>query len=916
MPKFLKYFVFSFVALVIILLIAPLLIPTDSYKGLLINEVKKATKRDLVIDGTIKLSFLPKPSISLTKLKLPSVPKAQDPIMVEADEVSGSLSLVSLLTGNIVISSIELIKPVVKLETLNDGTSTWEFTKIADNKQVADNQAKTIESNKASGSIKELPFYVEKISIKNGQLLYRKGSDKTIIENIYLELGIDSARGPINFATQFDAFNQNINISGKVKDLGDIIPVIIDVKAGLNKVTIAGNANISELSFAGNIESRGLLKDISSLFADTKITKNPSQAYKVIAPISVSKDKIEVSDADLAMGKLEGKGSATYSLIYKKGNANLIFNPGNLVITIDSSSASDNSLMSQINIAAESIKPILAALGITANVPESLNRKLTFSANNYYKAKEIVLDDIAFVLGEANLKGMLKFTELTAEPNIYYDLKSGNGSALISIFKDNIPINLPEVKIKGSASIDKNNINTKSTVISTLGADIIIKGNIETASAIKPSISLLVYGDNLKQTISRLFDKASIPSMQAFSLSSTIEGDLSRSLNIKLNKSNIVLNSNNTIFSGDTILTVNKQKPFISANIQLSSINLTSASNANIEPSATNKRVSGPSNKSYWSDDKIDMAFLEIIDGSVNLAIDKLTKDSLAFDNIKTRVKLNNGVMQIDSLTGGLYGGKLQALGQVSNKEASFKFDLKEARLNNIITQNNKIKITQGVVNCNSDIKTYGTSLHQYMSNLSGTVNLNGYDGRISGFSLKKIVDNLHKPKNLEDVLRVFKVSFSGGETEFKNFDTVLTIKNGIGDLSSCKLNAEGADLTAKGQINFPKYTMDVKASVAIDINGMPPFNIFLYGFIENPQHKFDIKALQKHLVQNVLNNALEGISKGSVKPKDILNNVIGLGNKKKAGEQETEHHEDKDRQRDQDELKNLMKKGIKGLFK
>jgi AsmA protein len=909
MPKLLKYSIFSLLVLIIILLIVPFLIPTDSYKGLLISEAKKATGRDLKIDGSIKLTFLPKPSVILTKLKILSLPEAQDPIILDIDEVSASLSIASLLTGKIVISSIELNKPVIKLETLSSGRGTWEFDKAASSGSAVK------EVSSAEEVSKELPFYVEKITIKNGQIEYRKGVDKTNVDNISLEFGIDSLRGPINFASKFSALNQSIEISGKVKEFGDIIPVILDVKVGLNKVSISGDFDIVNASFVGDIGSQGLLKDLNSIFADPKITKNPSQNYKLSASISANKEQIEIQGANLGIGRAEGKANATYSIEKKAGNLSLMFNPGNLSININASESINGLSTNQINITAETIKPLLDALEIVVNLPESFNKKFILSANNYCKGQEIILDDISFALGNVNLNGMLKFTELSTKPFISYDLKTTNGSALISIFKDNIPIVLSEVKVKGSSRIDQNNISTKSTVISAARADITIQGNIDVGQEVKPSLSILIAGDNLKQTIGQLFNKNSLPPIGAFSISTMIDGDLSKTLNIKLNKSNMVFNSNNTIFSGDTILTLNKPTPFISTNLQLSSINLTPSNDVSVGSNAPTKQVLS-SNRGYWSDDKIDMSFLGVIDGNFNIAVDKLTKESLVFDNIKTKIQLSNGVMKLESLTGNLYGGTLNGLGQVSNKDIAFKFDLKEARLRNIMSQNNKIKITQGVINCNSDIKTYGTSLYQYMSNLSGSVTLNGHDGKISGFNLKKIVDSLSNPKNLENVLSTFKGSFSGGETQFKNFESLLNIKNGIGDLSSCKLDGDGANVTAKGQINFPRYVMDINASVKLDINAMPPFNVSLYGPIDNPEHKFDINTLQKHLVQNVLSKALDNITKGKMKPQDILNNVMNLGNKKRNNSQEPEQNTNDNRQQDTDQLKSLMKKGIKGLFK
>jgi uncharacterized protein involved in outer membrane biogenesis len=114
-----------------------------------------------------------------------------------------------------------------------------------------------------------------------------------------------------------------------------------------------------------------------------------------------------------------------------------------------------------------------------------------------------------------------------------------------------------------------------------------------------------------------------------------------------------------------------------------------------------------------WSKDTIDLPLLNKFDGDLTLTIQKIIKGSLIFDNIKTTILLANGVLDIKSLNGNLYGGTLIATGKISsqvNQPVSFKASIKDAELKNIVPQGGKIKVTQGVVNCVLDLKTKGQS--------------------------------------------------------------------------------------------------------------------------------------------------------------------------------------------------------------
>jgi uncharacterized protein involved in outer membrane biogenesis len=115
--KFLKYSAGLFILIIIILLIIPLFISLESYKGLATDKVKEITDQELQVNGKITLSLLPTPTITVRDIKLASLPDADIPSLLEIKEVSASLSILSLFRGNIEISKIEINKPVLKFRT-------------------------------------------------------------------------------------------------------------------------------------------------------------------------------------------------------------------------------------------------------------------------------------------------------------------------------------------------------------------------------------------------------------------------------------------------------------------------------------------------------------------------------------------------------------------------------------------------------------------------------------------------------------------------------------------------------------------------------------------------------------------------------------------------------------------------------
>ena len=97
--------------LIVALLAAPSLIDVNSFKPEIVAQVKKATGRDLVIDGPIGLSLLPTPTVTVAGVRFFNVPGSKNPNMVEMKSVTATLSVGALLTGGIEVSEVFHLGP-------------------------------------------------------------------------------------------------------------------------------------------------------------------------------------------------------------------------------------------------------------------------------------------------------------------------------------------------------------------------------------------------------------------------------------------------------------------------------------------------------------------------------------------------------------------------------------------------------------------------------------------------------------------------------------------------------------------------------------------------------------------------------------------------------------------------------------
>ncbi|XVN41681.1 MAG: AsmA family protein [Rickettsia endosymbiont of Argas persicus] len=394
-------------------------------------------------------------------------------------------------------------------------------------------------------------------------------------------------------------------------------------------------------------------------------------------------------------------------------------------------------------------------------------------------------------------------------------------------------------------------------------------------------------------------------------------------LNGEVQKAKDILRINDKISAFNTNIAIKgdinlaSQKPNFNLNIYSPLINLEKILSSNHPAPASNQvnnsNVPAARNSTPWSNSPIDLSFLNSIEGQIFANIDKLTNDSLVINNLKTKLSITGGKLNITSINANIYGGELSANGYIDggkSQNASIKVDLKNAYLKNLTPQGGKIKITDGRLNFKTELNSTGNSVYAYVNNLNGQFNVNSSNGKISGFDLNRIVDGVNNAKNTESVLRLINGSFSGGATSFSDLVVSGNIERGVVKLTEYRLDASPAKANAHGQVNLSQYILDVGASVAI--NNLPPLGVKFYGSINNPQHKLDIEALQTYLVKNVL--VIKDLKSGEKKPENIIKDALGL-RKKKDNSANEQNNNTQPENKEADPVNKLLKKGLKKLF-
>ena len=177
--------------LVAALLAAPSFIDLNSYKPQIVAEVKKATGRELVVDGPMSLTLLPLPSASVAGVKFFNMPGSKNPNMVDVKSITVKPALFALLGGRLEVDEVTLVEPKIVLEINAEGKPNWEFTpSVAEAKPAAPKPSSP------------MPLSLGRLTIENGTLIFSdsKAGLAVTAEQANVTASVGSIDGPYALA--------------------------------------------------------------------------------------------------------------------------------------------------------------------------------------------------------------------------------------------------------------------------------------------------------------------------------------------------------------------------------------------------------------------------------------------------------------------------------------------------------------------------------------------------------------------------------------------------------------------------------------------------------------------------------------------------------------------------------------------
>ena len=156
--------------------------------GPLQARIKAATGRDVTIGGGIELKLGLVPKLIVNDVRVGNAPWAKTPDLLSAKRVEVEVALLPLLQRRFELVRLNLIEPVIALETNAKGRGNWELTVPS-----SDTGAPKADSG-------AIPLGIDDLSMKRGALTFRDGAtgSETHVTIDELALRARNAQSPVN----------------------------------------------------------------------------------------------------------------------------------------------------------------------------------------------------------------------------------------------------------------------------------------------------------------------------------------------------------------------------------------------------------------------------------------------------------------------------------------------------------------------------------------------------------------------------------------------------------------------------------------------------------------------------------------------------------------------------------------------
>jgi uncharacterized protein involved in outer membrane biogenesis len=254
-----------------------------------------------------------------------------------------------------------------------------------------------------------------------------------------------------------------------------------------------------------------------------------------------------------------------------------------------------------------------------------------------------------------------------------------------------------------------------------------------------------------------------------------------------------------------------------------------------------------------WSRETFSLAALAVVDSDLTLSGEAFSWGKWRIERPIAALVLADGQLRLDHLSGGIFGGTIDASGQLAavDGQANLTVAVHHVALDQALQQIAGSGALTGRADIDLTLAASGLSAAELVGDLQGTLTLASRDGTIAGIDLPAISARLGEAKGAMDLPGLVR-GLSGGRTPYRSLDGTFRIADGIARSDDLRLVAEAAEGRADTTLDLPKWLIHSRVELRLTEHAAaPPLPVTLDGAIEAPHLVFEVNAFESYLLQH-----------------------------------------------------------------
>ena len=303
------------ITLILVFLAFPRLVDLEGFKPRIAEEFRKATGRTLALDGELDIDFVPYPRLAASDVRVLSSGEDAAFELVTLKAFRLGVRLLPLLSGEIEISDIEIVEPLVRLERLPDGRGNWQ---AAPRSPFDPPPAPGAREEPASGA----DLRINSLRIRDGALSYRDAAGAVErIDGVTADVTAGSLAGPFTVRGAMTVRRQAVTVDAYVGRHVEGEPLAVSLRAVSAGDTAALSAKGHlDLSGAGPrlfvdaaLKGASLGAFLAALPA-AGASAGFDHPFSLAATVDADEREMRLANMSVTLGGVNASGTATLPL--------------------------------------------------------------------------------------------------------------------------------------------------------------------------------------------------------------------------------------------------------------------------------------------------------------------------------------------------------------------------------------------------------------------------------------------------------------------------------------------------------------------------------------------------------------------------------------------------------------------------